>query len=258
MTDDEYREFLAVLFRRYVRPRIPRLRRRFHHHMMEEWDYHLAQAERAAHVLRYIESYCDDDGDVYRTFTLDRIAQAVSDTRYSLDFSNRTIDEGGFLDAYEPHASEILTGLQPQHLPEADKEVLREMGSPDPDAELAELVFRAKAFRERAEQFSREVSVRQQLRHAEEQLAKAEQHFDELKKLESEEAVEKAPKKSRRWFKALGQIGQGAALSIANVALAIGAIHFPVSPETQTWGAVASVATGIGTVLSGVGDLRNE
>jgi hypothetical protein len=36
------------------------------------------------------------------------------------------------------------------------------------------------------------------------------------------------------------------------------ATHLPVSPETQTWGAIASVATGIGTVLSGVGNLRNE
>lgn len=46
MTDDEYREFLAVLVRRHVQPKLPRLRRRFHHHMMEEWHYHLDQAER--------------------------------------------------------------------------------------------------------------------------------------------------------------------------------------------------------------------
>ena len=65
-------------------------------------------------------------------------------------------------------------------------------------------------------------------------------------------------KKSRRWFKGLGQIAQGSAFSIANVALAVGALKFPVSPETQTWGAVASVSTGVCTVLSGIGDLRNE
>ncbi|HEY6250872.1 MAG TPA: hypothetical protein VI685_13005, partial [Candidatus Angelobacter sp.] len=65
-------------------------------------------------------------------------------------------------------------------------------------------------------------------------------------------------KKSRRWFKGLGQIAQGASLSIANVALAVGILKFPVSPETQTWGAVASVATGVATVLSGIGDLRGE
>lgn len=69
---------------------------------------------------------------------MDRVTGAVSDTKYSLEFGNRTIEDGGFLDAFEAHASEILGGLRPEHLPEADKEVLREMGSPD--AELAELL----------------------------------------------------------------------------------------------------------------------
>ncbi|HEV8523564.1 MAG TPA: hypothetical protein VGQ71_03605, partial [Terriglobales bacterium] len=71
MTDDEYREFLAFLFERYVRPRIPHLRRRFHHHMMDEWSYHLDQAVSAAQVLRFIEIHCGNDDDVYRTFTLE-------------------------------------------------------------------------------------------------------------------------------------------------------------------------------------------
>ena len=74
-----------------------------------------------------------------------------------------------------------------------------------------------------------------------------------MKELEPE-----VPKKSRRWFKGVGQIAQGSALSIADVALAIGVLKLPVSAETQTWGAIASVSTGIGTVLNGVGDLRNE
>jgi hypothetical protein len=102
------------------------------------------------------------------------------------------------------------------------------------------------------------VSARDQLQQAAERLALVQQQFDEFKKSQGKEVSNEAPKKSRRWFKGLGQIGQGAALSIANVALAVGVIAFPVSPETQTWGALASVATGIGTVLNGVGELRNE
>lgn len=258
MTDDEYRAFLTVLFKRHVRPRLPRVRSRFHHHMMEEWSYHLDQAQRAARVLRYIEAYCGDGDDPYETFTLERLSRAVNDTRSCLEFSNRSVDESGFIDAYEGHVSEILMGLRPEHLPDLDKEVLRDMGSPDPETELAELVFRVRAERERSVTMRQEVSVRQQLRNVEERVARAAQEFDELKKSQAERESTGMPKKPRRWFKALGQIGQGAALSIANVALAVGAIHFPVSPETQTWGAVASVTTGIGTVLSGVGDLRNE
>jgi len=258
MSNEEYQEFLAFIFERYVRPRIPRVRRRFFHHMMEEWYYHLEQAEQAALIPRHIENYCNDDEDVYQTFTMDRLTRAVSDTRYSVDFSNRAAEEAGFIDAFEVYSREILTGLQPMHLPNADKEILREMGSPNPDIEIRDLVFRAKAWQESFEQMSRDASVRQQLHYAEERLAKAQQDFEDIKRLEKAETNDAHPKKSRRWFKGLGQLGQGAALSIANIALAVGVIQFPVSPETQTWGAIASVSTGIATILGGVGDLSNE
>lgn len=258
MTDEEYREFLAILVRRHVQSRLPRVRRRFHHHMMEEWHYHLNEVERAVRVLRFIEDNCDEGDDVYQVFTVQRVANAISETRWSLDFSNRTVEEAGFLDAFEPHSEEILAGLRPEHLPEIDKQVLKDMGSPDADAELAELVFRARANRERAQRLSRELSTREQLRQVAEQVGRVQKEFEDFRSSEAERPASEAPKKSRRWFKGLGQIGQGAALSIANVALAVGAIQFPVSPETQTWGALASVATGIGTVLNGVGELRNE
>lgn len=258
VTEAEYREFLTYLFERYVRPRSPRLRRRFHHHMEDEWNYHIDQAARAAQVLRFIESHCDSDEEVYDTFTVERLGRAVADTRHSCEFGNRVMEEAGFLDAYEAHAVAIIRGLQPQHLPEVDREVLRELGSQNPDVELRGLVYQAKASLENAEKMSREVTVRQQLRHAESQLAEANREFDEEKKLNNQKSEGGHPKKSRRWFKGLGQISQGAALSIANVALAAGVLRFPVSPETQTWGAVASVTTGIGTILSGLGDLRNE
>ena len=138
-----------------------------------------------------------------------------------------------------------------------DQEVIRDTGSSDAEAELAELVYRARAYRNRAERMAQEVSPRQQLRHVAEQVARIQKEFEEFSASQTEQPPE-PPKKSRPWFKGLGQIGQGAALSIANVALAVGVIQFPVSPETQPWGALASVATGIGTVLTGVGELRNE
>lgn len=258
MTDDEYREFLTFLFERYVRPRLGRVWRRFHHHMMEEWVYHIDQAQRALHVLRYIETNCDDDDDIYRTFTLERLTRAVSDTHSAVVFGDRMAEEAGFLDALEAHADDILNGLQAQHLPDADREMFREMGSLNPDMELRALVLRAKSSRGRLRQNSRELSIRQQLKHAEERVTEAQQEFEKRRKAQEEEPKKERPSQSRRWFKGLGQIAQGAALTIADVALAAGALKFPVSPETQTWGTVASVTTGVGTILNGVGDLRNE
>lgn len=258
MTEAEYREFLGFLFERYVRPRITRVRRRHHHHFEDEFSYHRDQAVRSAQVLRFLETYCHDDEDVYRTFTSERLKSMVSETRQSFEFSNRLAEESGFLDACEAHTREIADGLAAVHLPDVDRDVLREMGSINPEVELRSLAARAKAWMERSVCESRNCDFRQQLRYAEERVKEADAEFEKHVKLQKEESSGNAPRKTRRWFKGLGQIAQGAALSIANVALAMGTLHLPVSPETQTWGSIASVATGLGTALSGIGDLRNE
>lgn len=261
MTEAEYREFLSFLFERYVRPRIARVRHRYRHHFEDELSHHLDQTIRSVQVLRFVENYCYDDEDIFRTFTVQRLKLAVSETRYSVEFSNRLIDEAGFLEACEVHWGEIANGLAVIHLPGADSDVLREMGSPNPEVELRSLVYRAKQWMERNNRQSREIRLQQELTYVAEKLKEAHAEFEELEKLlkaEKEQQSKDVPKKTRRWFKGLGQVAQGAALSIADVALAIGTLNLPVSPETQTWGAIASVTTGVGTVLSGIGELRNE
>lgn len=148
--------------------------------------------------------------------------------------------------------------MQAEHLPAEDKEILREIGSINPDVEMRGLVYAAKARIRKGERQRREVSIRQELKNCEAQLEQSEKSFQMASQSKEEESNRKGLQKSRRWFKGVGQIAQGSALSIADIALAIGVLHLPVSAETQTWGAIASVATGIGTVLNGVGDLRNE
>jgi hypothetical protein len=260
MTESEYRDFLAFLFERYVRPRMGRVRRRYRRHFEDELSHHLDQAVRSAQLIRFLEAHCMDDGEVYRTFTLDRLKSVVSETRYSAEFGNRLTDEAGFLEAIEAHMREIASGLAVEHLPEADQNVLRETGSPNSKMELRGLVYRARSRLEKCDPQFREISLRKELHYAEQHLSEADANFQALLKAEKEEEEnsEKPPKKSRRWFKGVGQIAQGSALSIADCALAIGALNLPVSPETATWGAIASVATGVGTFLNGIGDLRNE
>jgi hypothetical protein len=194
---------------------------------------------------------------MFITFTAQKLRDTASETRSSVAFARHEMEQDGFLDALEAHPAEILDGLAPHHLPAVDREVLRDMGSVNPEADLAALVYRAKGQKHRLEQRSREGSIRQELRNAEERLAEVEREFDEFRRQGTDGNL-KEPAKSRRWFKGLGQIAQGTALSIANAALALGVLKFPVSPETQTYGAMASVATGVGTILAGVGDLRNE
>ncbi|HYX27349.1 MAG TPA: hypothetical protein VE863_02185 [Pyrinomonadaceae bacterium] len=247
---------MSYLFERHIRPRLPKLRRRMFRHMEDEFHHHLDRAERSARLLRFIETYCDNDSEIYETFTIGRLSRSLSDTRRSLEFNNRVLDEGGFFDAYESHEHEILSCLSAAHVPSEDKDVLREIGSVDPDNELRALVYAARdRVRERSH---RELSVRDELKNCVSRLEKAEKSFEALSKSKELESNQNVPKKSRRWFKGVGQIAQGSALSIADVALATGVLHLPVSSETQSWGAIASVATGIGTILNGVGDLRAE
>lgn len=102
----------------------------------------------------------------------------MSETRYSFEFSNRLADEAGFLDACESHTREIADGLATVHLPDADKDVLREMGSVNPELELRSLVYRAKAWMERGDRQSRDLGLRQELRQAEEKLKEADAEFE--------------------------------------------------------------------------------
>jgi hypothetical protein len=56
----------------------------------------------------------------------------------------------------------------------------------------------------------------------------------------------------------LGKIGRGAGISIGDVCLAAGILKFPVSLETQTWGAIVSATTGVAMIMDGIGELRGE
>jgi hypothetical protein len=101
----------------------------------------------------------------------------------------------------------------------------------------------------------KEASASKQLDRVVERLSKEQERFKEETEAQNREISERI---GRRWFKALGQICQGAAFSIANIFLAIGLLPFPVSPETTTWGAMVSTTSGVGMILTGMGDLRNE
>ena len=254
MDDKEYRAFLTSVYERYVRPRQFQLRRRFRHKLDDEWLYYLDRAERAARLARFIEQESDVDEHIYRTFTSEHILQTIQDTSNSLQFANKVIDRGGYYDAIDAFGPEIIANLKPKHLPSFDDEVLRGSGSPDADIERRVLVRLAKARLERELGQKNEAPFAMRIDRAIGQLSDARSEVEKS----GDETPLGAPTKSRKWFKGLGQIGQGAALSIANVAAAIGALHLPVSVETRTWGSIVSVVTGVGTIMNGIGDLRGE
>lgn len=258
MTEAEYRVFLAFVFERYVRPRLPLVQSRHHHHFeRDRFCYELDRAVRSAQLLPFLESYCEDDEEAHRVFTVERLQIVVTEAPLCLEVSADFAEESGFVDACEAHLEEIPEGLAPMHLPPADLDVLREIGSPNPDMELRSLVFQAKRRSRRADCNSNGTGIRREFGYARDRLKAANTDFHRIRTTPDKGTLVDIPRKQRRSFKGLGRMSQGAALSIANVALAIGALKFPVSRKTPNWDAMASAVTGSGTVLNGIGDLLN-
>lgn len=253
MDEKEYEKFMAYLYNEYVRSRSHR-RFRKHFHPME-WGHRLGwEWERlvnASNLLRYINHQCHDEDEIYRTITRERIAQLPDEIRTGAITNRNMLEESGFMEAIDAYYEEIIAGMKLEHMPEQELEVMRQLGSPEPEAELSALIYIVKS-RCKNQRSYNELKVSNQLKNIEHKLEQQEQQPSELK-----ENAEK-PKKSRRWFKGLGQIAQGSALSIANVGLAIGAISIPVAAETAGWGAIVSSITGVGMVLNGVGEFRGE
>ncbi len=248
MTDEEYRKFLQWLYDEYVRNRRYHLRTFLERHGPpgDYWEMmrHLCHAVRSVRFMKAESENEFHTPSVFADSAMNEILQAI---RHAASVNKDALDQSGILDALDAHLPQILEGLRAEHLPSYDVEILKDCGSRAPEAELSGLVGLAKVNLARPRSEPEDLESR--LRSVEERLLSLEEQTD---------APPIHGRSVRRWFKGMGQIGQGAALSIANVALAAGVIHFPVSPETQTWGAITSATTGVGMILGGIGDLRGE
>ena len=258
MEDKEYLDFLQYLFNEYVAGKISRIQRYFGHpRYWDKYEWHRLEWHRlpqAMHIITYINRYCDTDEDIYTTFMLDKLREIVGYVKEGVSWSNILIKNSGFIYAIEDHFEHIVDGIKLEHFSEQEFEILKELGSFDPKVELSGIIHLLKVNKLKLSRSAKEVKISVQLKQTEEIL------FDSLLILREEEKKEEENKipKTRpglKWFKGLGQICQGALLTIADVSLAIGVLQFPVSPETKTWGAMVSTTTGIGMILSGVGDL---
>jgi len=252
MSDDEYRAFLEYLFQSYVRYRLHGAekyfeRRRGHHYCHHE----LRRLRRAMHIIRYIQSYCDDTDEIYATFKKNVLRRVADDVRGAVYASDCLAEDFGFLDAIDAHYPEIVSGMKLEHFPEGELSVLRELGSEDPKRDIQAIIHILKA-RQPPPRFQDQPSVRAGFSRSVKELSTA------VNEMSEEKNETEAPKKSRRWFIGLGQIAQGAALSIADIGLAAGIFPLPVSAETQTYGALVSTTTGVGMIMTGVGELQGE
>ena len=256
MTNDEYKSFLQYIFHEYIEKRLHRLGKYFDHpKMFHHWDYEWQRLKKGIQLLKYIQDVCNDEDEIYDTFRLDGLRRAIDSVEDGVRWHNRLANEAGFFDAWESHYEEIIEGVQVKLMPESEFELMKELGFSDPKVDLEGIMYVVKKRTVISRKYRDNVRVTSQIKNVEEDLSSAKKNFEEA---EDNDNKQKPPKKNRRWFKSIAQIGQGAALSIGDIALAVGGLKLPVDDATKTWGALVSTTTGAGMILNGIGEWRGE
>lgn len=225
-----------------------------------EFRYALDRLRRADEVIDFLQR---SQRDPYTT--MNDIDATLGDAHSGLVESRNILRQSGFLDLVDDHLDTVMRGLDPDGLPDDEAEVLAMLGFPHLAATIRDQVdllaeeWRngtarghtvANEFRQAPASRSLDAAIDQVERHQNERRAAMQSAADDV--------TPEVPKKERRWWKGLGQVVQGASLAVADVGMAVGVFKFPVSPETQTYGAVVSVTAGVGTIMNGVGDLWGE
>jgi hypothetical protein len=262
MEDEEYDAFLRYLFEEHIQPRLPLLISRRLHHFEDEFGWSLERLRHAKQILNHIRDLGPRQEDPYRIFTAEALATAIGDVESGVRFHNTVAEASGVLDALDAHFDALCAGLRPEHLPTDEAQILTSLGFPELAQHLPGIVYMVSSDAQRGRYGTKELPVSSRLSSLVERLDRVRKEHNELAEMarqpEKERPREPPQRKPRRWFKGLGQIAQGAVMSIADIAVAAGALHLPISPETRTWGMLASATAGVGTLLSGVGDLRGE
>src|SRR2546429_742049 len=128
-------------------------------------------------LTRLIYTYCDDEGDIYRTFTVGALSGIIGNIETGLSRSSRLLDQAGFLDAFDNYLEEIIEGIEPEYFPEYDLQVLTEMGSANPESDLRGMIYAVKKRKDERRRMSRELPVRLQLEHAQKELVETSAQF---------------------------------------------------------------------------------
>jgi len=248
MTKDEWRQLVAHIFRQSIAPRLVRRRlRRFHpFEFFEEYPWDLERLTRAMKAVRFIEDYFDDEDELSEAVTLQFLSNTLDSLADGLKWTDRFVAETKVADAIQSHFDVIVDGMDASDLPDEDFEILRFSGSHDPRSELSLLVDRIKREKEAVVRRHGEAGFSASIREVRERVVKRKEE------LTSNQAVKKRP------FKGLGGIFQGVMLTIVNSTLVIGMWPVPLPVETKTVGAVVSITSGIGSILTGYGEWRGE
>jgi hypothetical protein len=253
---DTYDEFIKYLFNEYLSKKLDK--RRINRHYFESgFDREIENLQRSMRAIRFIKDYARDDEDVLKIFTPEMIENLLRSVRYGVEINNDLVVDTEIIDILQDYFEEIVDGMTVDHFPQEDIDMLRQSGSIDPRQEIIALIHIIKS---RKEQFlfrnNDNLRYSSRLEEIPERIEKIEKSFESRQRTNS--TTEKKPAIKRAVFKGLGSIIQGTLLTIADITLMAGFWGVPLPTETTSVGAVVSITTGIGTIFTGIGDLRGE
>jgi hypothetical protein len=210
-------------------------------------------------AARFIRDFVETDKEILSLFTPKMLQYTLQQIKQGAYFSNELVVRTGIVDIVQDYFGEIVEGMNISHFPEADIEVLRQAGSSDPQREIVAMTHLVKSRKEILIREGREVRFSHSLEQVTERIERIEKTVILLSEEEPEtNQVSNQPPVKRETFKGIGSIAQGALMTITDITLAAGWWSVPLPPETTSVGAVVSIASGIGTILTGIGELRGE
>lgn len=248
MNKKEWRKFIKQIYYDSLLSKLSETRKHFHPFEFHESAHEYERILRAMRALRFIESNFQDKDELTKYFTSEYLKQILSSIENGLSLNERYIIDTGISEVIEKYFDEILEGIEIKDFPRADITALRESGSNSPKRELQFSITRIKKER-RISYESKNKKFSYDVKYSKEKIS-------ERKERISDSDNKEKPKK--RIFKGLGNITRGSILTFVDVSLLMGAWTIPFSPETTSVGAVVSITTGIGDIMSGVGEFRGE
>jgi len=259
MEEKEYKEFLEFLFYEYIEKKLRKIEWYYQPKELFHWNYEMERLFKASSVIKFIQDNCDEDSDIYDYFKTSKLIHIINSVEDGVRLNNRLVVKTQLIDVIEEYFNEIVDGMKTEYFPEEDFTILKQIGSTDPKLEISATILLIKKRKDKDFAFDKkQISYSKRLENCIDMLSSKQKEIEKQEEIQNKDENEKQKILTRRWFKGLGQICKGAIITITDISLMAGWLPFPVSVETRTVGSIVSTTAGIGEILMGIGDLRNE
>lgn len=257
MADEDYEAFVRYVFEEEIEPRLVEVYRwRRHRHPLEdEFGWALEELREAHRLLTFIARSGIDDRGIYDTFRTEALVRLLVRIEQGLRMHNTMAEMSGVTEAMDRHFVDLADGLEPEHLPPNEAEVLSNLGFPGVASHLRGMTFEVRSFARRRRREVEERGVSGQLREAVERVDRAGDEHRAMTE-QREASADQPGRKPRKWWTGLGKIVAGTGTTLVDIGLAAGVIP-GLDPQARAT-MLSSATLGIGAVLEGVGACRGE